>query len=257
MSHETRIEAKGLTVEIAGKRLVEELTLNIEPGESLAILGCNGSGKSSLLHTLAGLNPATAGSVALSGRPLTQLKRIEVARTLGVLLQEQYDPFPISVFEAALTGRHPHLASWQDESDDDRAIARAALDEMGLAELMQRRVQTLSGGERRRLAIATLFTQQPPLMLLDEPTNHLDLRHQREVLAALERRVKAGTGVVMVLHDINQAARCCNRVLLLYGDGRWELGEREDMLVPERLTRLYGTPVGVTETPGGRLYYSG
>lgn len=239
----TSLSTRSLELSIGNRTLCTELNLKLEPGQCWAILGSNGSGKTTLLHTLAGLRPPERGEISLNDTPLPQLSRQHIAQQLGLLLQESHDPFPTTAMETALSGRHPHLGRWQQESTEDRQIATEALDLMDLEGMAERMVQTLSGGERRRLALATLFTQQPELMLLDEPLNHLDLRHQQLLLKQLRQFAQQHRTIAMVLHDPNQAWRFCNQTLLLYGDGEWEAGETRIMLSSERLERLYGYPM--------------
>jgi iron complex transport system ATP-binding protein len=253
----TQLTATGLNLCQGGRTLCQGLELTLAPGQCWAILGSNGSGKTTLLHTLAGLLACHAGTILLSGHPLNTLPRRRIAQQLGLLLQESHDPFPTTVLETALSGRHPHLGRWQNEGEEDHAIAREALRVMALSDMEQRMVQTLSGGERRRLAIATLLTQAPQLMLLDEPLNHLDLHHQQQLLVQLRRLASDGRTVLMVLHDPNQALRYCDRVLLLYGDGQWESGACEELLTVERLSRLYHHPMRMLQQGEERFFAPG
>ncbi|MCW8917407.1 MAG: ABC transporter ATP-binding protein [Gammaproteobacteria bacterium] len=250
----TRLTVEGLAIQAGGRTLCQGLELTLAPGQCWAILGGNGSGKTILLHTLAGLLPATAGTIRLDDHPLAALPRRHIAQRLGLLLQESHDPFPTSVLETAMSGRHPHLGRWQQEGDEDHAIVHQALAAMALSGMEQRVVQTLSGGERRRLAIATLLTQTPQLLLLDEPLNHLDLHHQQQLLHQQRRLAREGRTVVMVLHDPNQALRYCDRALLLYGDGRWESGVCEELLTVERLSHLYHHPMRLLRQGDERLF---
>lgn len=237
------LETRKLTLHIGDTHLVQRLDLRVEAGDCLAILGRNGVGKSTLLHTLAGLRPCETGQIALSGQDCAQLPARQVAQWRGLLPQGQSDAFPATVLETALTGRHPHLGRWAWESSEDLDIARNALTTVGLQEMAERQVHTLSGGERQRLAIAALLSQQPRLYLLDEPLSHLDIHHQM-VMLDLFRGLAAeqGAGVVMVLHDVNLAQRFCNRALLLFGEGQWEFGAVESILNVENLQRLFGHP---------------
>ncbi|MCW8828818.1 MAG: ABC transporter ATP-binding protein [Gammaproteobacteria bacterium] len=246
------LRADNLTFGVNGRLLCKGLTFHVEAGECWGVLGPNGSGKTTLLHTLAGLHPEWEGQLTLSGRPLQQLGRRHIARQLGLLLQDSHDPFPATVQETVLSGRHPHLSRWQTEGEHDRRLAHKALERMQLCGMEQRQVQSLSGGERRRLAFATLLTQAPPLLLLDEPLNHLDLRHQQLLLATVRERCAAGDGVIMVLHDPNQAMRYCDRVLLLEGDGNWQQGASREMLTADRLSSLYGCRIESVELAGRR-----
>ncbi len=250
----SRLTVNRLTLRIGERDLCANLELELAPGQCWAILGGNGSGKTTLLHTLAGLLPATEGKIFLDETPLYALTRRTIAQQLGLLLQDSHDPFPTSVLETALAGRHPHLGSWQQEGEEDIAAARAALAQMDLSTLERRMVQTLSGGERRRLAIATLLTQAPQMLLLDEPLNHLDLHHQQQLLQHLKQLSSDKRCVVMVLHDPNQALRYCDQALLLYGDGSWESGKSDELLTTERLSRLYQHPMRLLQQGNDKLF---
>lgn len=246
------LRTAGLDIEIGGVVVCRNLDFEIEAGQRWAILGRNGSGKTTLLHTLAGLRPATKGSIELCGQPLSGLTRRHIARRLGLLPQDNQDNFPATVLETALIGRHPHLSPWAWESHDDFNMARTALDEVGLSGFETREVHTLSGGERRRLALATLLTQDPALLLLDEPTIHLDLHHQIQVLSQLSSKSESGgRTLLMVLHDPNLAVRFASHCLLLFGDGEALSGPCSTLLNESSLQRLYGHPL-ITVSHSGK-----
>ncbi|MFI4906171.1 MAG: ABC transporter ATP-binding protein [Steroidobacteraceae bacterium] len=233
----------GLSIVAGARALVQNLSLAVRRGEFLAILGRNGSGKTLTLHALAGLNAAHSGRVLLNGEDLGAMPRRRVARRLGLLLQDREESLALSTLESALVGRHPHLKFWQREGEQDLAIAQAALQRVGLADFARRSVATLSGGEQRRAAMASLLTQQPQIYLLDEPTNHLDPHHQIEVLEVFRELCREGASVVATLHDPTLAERYADRALLLYGDGRYRLGPVAEVLTPEELSALYLTPI--------------
>lgn len=251
----TLLEAQDISFGVGERSLCDALSLQIATGECWGVLGPNGCGKTTLLHTLAGLHPLHGGMITVNREPLKQLRRREIARQLGLLLQESHDPFPATVMETAMSGRHPYIEGWRGESLDDRQLALSALERMQLQTLARRQVQTLSGGERRRLAFATLLTQAPPLMLLDEPLNHLDLRHQQLLLQCIGELTDSGHGVMMVLHEPNQALHSCDRVLLLYGNGKWALGASHELLTAERLADLYGCRIEELEANGHRWFH--
>ncbi len=253
--NDTLLSAHQLHVEIGNIRVCDNLNLELRAGQRWGLLGVNGVGKTTLLHTLAGLRPPINGQVTLAGRPIADLPRREVARQLGVLFQSEGDDFPGTVLETALMGRHPFLGRWQWEDEKDQALARAALHDVGLDGLEQRQVNTLSGGEARRLALATLLTQAPRLLLLDEPTNHLDPHHQIHLLGLLSQRIAhADKGLLMILHDINLANRFCDHLILLFGNGENLCGPVSEVLNTENLTRLYGHPVIAVEGAGRVVY---
>jgi iron complex transport system ATP-binding protein len=221
--------------------LVDNLDLEVPAGEVLAVLGPNGVGKSLTLHTLAGLRAADGGVATLDGQAATGIPRQRVATRLALLPQYVEDVFPATVFDTVMIGRHPHIPRFQWESERDRAIAEESLRLVDLGDMPQRDIATLSGGERRRLAIAQVLTQSPDIYLLDEPTNHLDPQHQLDVLRIFRDKASAGAAVVASLHDVNLAARFADKCLLLYGDGRWELDDTNAILTEQRLTELYAT----------------
>jgi iron complex transport system ATP-binding protein len=248
--------ARDLEVAVPGRRLVRGLSLAVLPGQLVCILGANGAGKSLTLHTLAGLRAPTAGLVTLCGAPLGSWPRRERARRLGLLTQVSEDPFPSSVLDAVLIGRHPHVDLWQWESPADVAVARAALRACDLTGLEERAIDTLSGGERRRVALAAVLAQDPDVLLLDEPQNHLDPHHQLDMLKLLRARADAGRAVVVTLHDPSLAARFADQMLLLYGDGRWQSGETATTLTAAALGEMYRVPMTEVAVGGRRIFLS-
>jgi len=238
-----------LDVAVPDRPLVAALDAGFRPGEFVAILGRNGSGKTLTLHTLAGLRPPAGGRVLLDDKPLADWNRRRLARRLALLPQDSEDIFPATVFETALIGRHPHVGTLRLESAADRRLALDALAATGLADLREREVSSLSGGERRRLALSQVLAQAPGIFLLDEPLNHLDPHHQLAILELLRKLVDDGACVLASLHDANLAKRYADRVLLLHGDGDWAFGDCAEMLTADHLGRLFG--VGM-ETVGWR-----
>ena len=252
------LQTRALSVEIAGKSVCRDLDLALHAGQCVGLLGGNGVGKTTLLHTLAGLRAPASGQVLLDGAPLASLSRRRVAQRLGLLMQQPEDSLPATVLETALIGRHPHLDFWRWESHADVAIARRALKNVGLEGLEQRVQTALSGGERRRLDIATVLVQDPQLFLLDEPAHQLDLQHQMALLGQLKRLAETqGRCVFMSLHDINLAARFCDSILMLFGEGEALFGAANQVLDAGNLSRLYHTPVTVLPWQGGRVFVAG
>lgn len=251
-----RLSGHGLDVAVDGHALVRALSFEALAGEFIAVLGRNGVGKTLTLHTFAGLRGPAAGIMELDGRGLAAWTGRERARRLALLLQTTEEPFPSTVFDTALIGRHPHLPFWQWEDAEDLARAQTALAAVGLADLALRDVTSLSGGERRRLEIATLLSQDAAVCLLDEPTNHLDPQHRNEVLELFRRRADAGGLVIAALHDATLAARHADRVLLLFGDGRWQFGDAGTTLNAASLSELYRVPVEELNSRGRRVFVS-
>jgi iron complex transport system ATP-binding protein len=233
---------------------LRDLNFTVAPGECFGIIGRNGSGKSTTLHTLIGLRAPTRGDITIDGRPLPAWPARQLAQRLGLLTQVIEDPFAGTVMEAALVGRHPHIDFWRWESEHDRRIAQRCLETVGLAGLEAREVATLSGGERRRLAIATLLAQDPQVMLLDEPIQQLDPHHQVDVLRLLRGLAERGRTVVMSLHDAGLAATYADHALLLSGDGRWQFGDVESVLTAGSISELYGLRLREIGWEGGRTF---
>lgn len=221
--------------------LLEGFKANFHSGDVVCLLGQNGSGKTRLLHTLAGLHRPDSGVVTLNHADLSTLPRKLIAQHMGLVTQAHEDPFPLSVFEHALTGRHPYLGLLAWETEQDKQCAHTALTQVGLENKKEQDVQTLSGGERKRLAIARVLTQNPDIILWDEPTNHLDPAHQKQTLELITDLQSQGKTQIIALHDINHAARIATHIIYLMTDGQWCFGTVDEMLTVAALQSVYNT----------------
>jgi len=248
------LSCKNIRVSVPGRLLVDELNFEVDRGEIVAILGPNGTGKSQTLAKLAGLRRPDLGNVILNSQDIFLSPRQRTAQELALLPQVVDDIFPATVLDTALVGRHPHIGHFRWESEDDYRITGGALQAMGLEDLSARDVLTLSGGERRRLAIAQVLAQAPQVYLLDEPTNHLDPQHQLDALQIFRRAADQGAGVVACLHDVNLAARFADRCLLLFGDGRWQIGRTDAILNEASLSELFATPMEAVDWRSHTLF---
>ncbi|WP_273430224.1 ABC transporter ATP-binding protein [Chitinibacter tainanensis] len=252
------MQVQQLRLQQGSRELVRDLQLIIQPGEAWIVLGENGCGKSTLLATLAGWRAPAAGEVQLAAAggllPLCRVPPTERARLIAWQTQQDECPFPLSVLEKTLTGRHPHLSRWAWEGAADLALAEAQLARLDLQGFGERDLASLSGGERRRVALATALTQQAPLLLLDEPLSQLDVRHQQQALQVLRAERAAGRSLLVVSHDPNHAAQFATHALLLFGDGRWQAGVCDQVLNTKSLSELYHHPVSELSQQGTRWF---
>ena len=247
------LEARGLVLEAGGRTLLQDLDLRLAPGQCWAMLGRNGAGKTTLLHALAGLRPPARGEVFWDGRPLDHWPRRTLARRLGLMPQDSGDPFPATVLETALLGRHPHIPLLGAPGPEDRRRAREALAAVDLAHLEDRATDSLSGGERRRLAAAAVLCQDPRVFLLDEPLNHLDIAHQVALLRRF-RELARERCVCMSLHEPNLARRWCTHALLLLPGGAHRHGPVDEILDAAALEAVYGHPFLGLQAPWGPVF---
>jgi len=241
------IEAEAVSVIVDGRRIVDSVGFVAHRGEVHALIGPNGAGKSTLLAALTGDHAVGEGRVLVGGKPLAEWTLRALARERSVLLQQGTVFFPFTVRQVVEMGRRPWLRT--DREDDDDTVVAESLRLTDLADFGERRLPSLSGGERGRAAFARTLAQQAGILLLDEPTAALDLGHQEGLLQVARDRASAGDAVVVVLHDLTLAAAWADRITLL-DDGRVSAtGTPDDVLTSERLSAVYRHPVEVLRHP--------
>ena len=180
------LELNSLSLRIGHTQVCTNLNLRLQENQRWGLLGKNGVGKTTLLHSLISLVPVQSGEILIDGNALKDIPRRQLAAAVGILFQHGISELPATVMETVLLGRHPHVQSLLRDDPEDLKIAADALQDLKLSNLADRQVDTLSGGERQRLALAMLIAQTPGLFLMDEPSNHLDLVFQVELLALLD-----------------------------------------------------------------------
>ena len=245
---EPKLDATDLVLEYPdGERpVIDGESVTVAPGRVTALVGPNGSGKSTLLRGLADQLAPTAGEVLLDGRVIHRLDDRELARELGLLEQEPTAPDGLTVERLAYHGRYPHRGRFDPVGDDDVRAVERALSLAGVTHLRDRPLGDLSGGQRRLAWLAMALAQDPDALLLDEPTTFLDLRHQLAVMEAIERRRdEAGTTVVIVLHDVEQAARYADEMMILADGAVHARGDPEAVLTPATLAEVFGVEARV------------
>ncbi len=241
----------GVTARLAGRDVLRGVDLEVRSGEVLGLLGRNGAGKTTLLRVATAVLPAGAGSVLVNGAGVSELSRRELARRLAVVPQETHVPFPFRVSEVVLMGRTPHQGAFGFDAPEDLARAQAALERMGVAQLADRSILEISGGERQLVMVARALAQEPDVLLFDEPTAFLDLGHRLDVLGVLREVAADGRAALVVSHDLTLAARFCDRLALL-ADGRIAAsGSAADVLTPEHLRAAFGIEADVVPGPDG------
>lgn len=246
-----RITAEGLTVTYAGAQrpALDDVSLEVPSGCLFSVLGPNGSGKSSLVRALLGVLPLASGSAHIGDRPADRWKRVELARSVGVVSQSESIAFPLTVFELVAMGRYPHVGPLSTETEEDRIAVRNALSACDIEPLARRDVTTLSGGEFQRARIARALAQEPSALVLDEPTSSLDIRHQMAILELLRRSADAGMTILLVTHSLDLAAQFSDRMLLL-SEGRVAAeGPPVEVLRQDVLSDVYGWPLSVSTDP--------
>ncbi|ASO20593.1 iron complex transport system ATP-binding protein [Actinoalloteichus hoggarensis] len=247
-----RLVAESVGVLLDGRPVLDDVDLAVCPGEVLALVGANGAGKSTLLSTLAGLRRPDRGAVRLNGTPLRSLRPRAVAGRIAHVPQDTRLDFDFTARQVVLMGRHPHLGRFAPLRAEDERIADEALRTAGVLRWADQEVTTLSGGERQLVHIAKALAQQPEVLLLDEPVAALDLRHQLLVLQLLRRLAATGTALVVVLHDLDQAARFCDRVALLHEGRVLADGTADEVLTEQNIALAYRVRSVVRRDPDTR-----
>jgi iron complex transport system ATP-binding protein len=254
------LQAIGIEVRARTRTLLRDVSLDVAPGEFVAIIGPNGAGKSTLLNALAGDRPLSSGEILLDGRPFGQWSKPELARRRAVLPQHSAVAFDFTGLQIAMLGLLAFRGTLSERQM--QALAERALAETEALAFADRPYTVLSGGERQRVQLARVLAQcdadpsAAPFLLLDEPITGLDLSHQHAALASARRRVDRGLGVLAVLHDLNMAARYADRVGIVE-DGRvTNLGPTRETLDPQRLSMVFATSIVRIETGSGTAFLS-
>lgn len=249
---EWRLECRDLSVRIDGRAILERVSLRIDAGECVTVIGQNGSGKTTLLLALLGLHRPAAGGVFLNGAPLQGLTPRQRGRFAAYVPQALEHVPEYAVYDFVALGRYPHAAPLLPLSDADHAVIATALDACNLWALRDRRLATLSGGERQKALLAAALAQEPRALFLDEPSTALDPGYQIELLDRLREWRTPDRAMVIVSHDLQLPAALGGRVVALRDGGVIAEGTSEEMLKPEALHRVYSAPFVDARLPNGR-----
>ena len=229
----------------AARDAVDDVSLDVAPGDFQAIIGPNGSGKSTLARLLLGTLRPTRGRALYRGTDAAAIARRELAREVGVVPQSETHAFPMTVREVVGMGRYPHLGAWSAAGAADRRAVLDAMQRCDVVDLQDRSTSSLSGGERQRVLIARALAQQPRTLVLDEPTASLDVRHEMGIFELLRELCAEGVTVLLVTHNLNLAGRYAHRLLLLDRGRVAAAGAPVDVLRAEVIEQVYRWPVAV------------
>ena len=242
------LEARNISVRYrrGAAPALDGVSCEVNTSELVAIVGPNGSGKTTLLRALLGLLPVESGVVMVDGRPVDQWARRLLAQTVGVVGQQEEAVFPLSVAETVMLGRYAYLGPLGAPGPRDRAAVQTALQRCDIVDLAERPVDSLSGGEWKRVRVARALAQEPRALVLDEPTASLDVRHEMELFELVAQLVAGGLAGLVITHHLNLAARFAHRMLLLQQGSVVAAGTPAEVLNPETLSRVFEWPVSVS-----------
>ena len=243
------IDAQAVTFSVDAKHLLDGVDLRAERGQFVGLIGPNGAGKSTLLRAISNVLGYQEGSVSLHGADLKSLPARKVAELLALVPQIAPYTQGFTAFELVLMGRYPHLGRFQVEGEADDRIAMEAMRLTETESFTSRTLDTLSGGERQRVFLARAVAQQPRVLLLDEPTSNLDILHQLKILGLVRRLVNDGLTAIAAIHDLNLAARYCDRLVLLHEGRVVTDGRPEEVLTAETLESAFGVRSALYRDP--------
>lgn len=247
------LSARDLGYSVGGDTvLLAGVDVSVRAGEVTGVLGPNGAGKSTLLRLLVGALRPQRGMVQLSGVDASSLTRRQRAQRVAFVAQDSPAEVSMDVLDVVLLGRTPHLGAFGSDSETDVALALQCLRRTGADHLARRDIATLSGGERQRVHLARALAQEPEVLILDEPTNHLDVAAQLHVLDLIASVASGGTGVLVAMHDLDQAARTCDQVLVLNGGDPAAAGVPDEVLTRELITAVWGVDAEWVPSRQGR-----
>lgn len=243
------LQTKKLTVSYGTQRVLDDLSITLPQGKITALLGPNGCGKSTLLNCFSRLLDPQSGTVTLGGKLINDYSSRQLARRLALLPQHHLTPEGITVRELVAYGRSPWQSLWGRLSSEDHALINSAMSQTQTCHLADRRLTALSGGQRQRAFLAMVLAQDTPLVLLDEPTTYLDINHQVELMRLMGELKIQGKSVIAVLHDLNQASRYCDHLVVLASGRVIAQGAPEEVMTPELLKTVFSVEAEIHPEP--------
>lgn len=247
------IKNLSFTWPMADSELFSNLNLDFPTGQTICLIGPNGSGKTTMIELILGWRKSDIGSIQVEGRTVSAIPARERGRTMALVPQEERLPFSYSTLEYVLLGRAPYLPPLASPGKHDREKAWDVLEKVGISHLAHRAVPRLSGGEKRMVLIARALIQEPRILLLDEPANHLDPANRERVMDILAALKSSGITLVISSHEPDMVTRLADKVVLLQAGTIPLMGSTEEMITPGRLASLYGVRVKIVDAEGRRV----
>lgn len=247
------LSAQNISLQINGNAILKSLSTTVNTGELVGLIGPNGAGKTSLLRILANLKQPDHGDCYLDGRSFHEVAGRKFSQSIAYLEQGAPVYWPLQVQRLVELGRLPHLAPWSRLSKEDNEIIVQAMLRAEVHHLKNRIVSTLSGGERLRVLLARIFATDPKIILADEPIAALDPYHQLHTMELFRQHCDDGGSAVVVMHDLNTAAKYCHRLILLHQGNIVIDGSPRDVLTPELLQQVYGIDAKLLNDDSGNL----
>lgn len=243
------IQISNLAIGYSNRCVISDVNADIYAGDFIGIVGCNGAGKSTLMKTLRGLLPMQQGSIKYANKELAEYKDKELAKMVAYLQQNVEVGFGYTGQEIVLAGRYPYMSWWQSENEEDKQLALDCMDYTGTRDLADKPVTEVSGGQKQRILLAKVLAQQTPILFLDEPTTGLDMVYQEEIFRFAKELAKMGKTILMVVHELNLAAKYCNRIILTGEKRILADAAPHKVFTPELLSRAYATEILVNKNP--------
>jgi iron complex transport system ATP-binding protein len=244
------LKIEALDVSYGANLVLQNVSLDVPPGEILALIGPNGAGKTTLVRAVSGTVPLVSGGVYVNGQDLSRFTTAQRARVLAVVPQARQLGGAFTVEQAVMMGRTAHMSWLGRESEADRTAVRQALRQAQLGDFAQRQIAKLSGGEQQRVLLARALAQSTPVLLLDEPTNHLDLQHQTNLLSLVRKLAEEKhLAVMMAMHDLNLVSFFADKVALLVEGRLISTGTPQEVIRADYISEAYQTPVEIVSHP--------